>query len=127
MLEVLKLKAINVGVRLIERGGEASLLFVPSDRDISEVSEAMLIDGALPHQINTHVIGLAKKGLKNDKREFQAMLDKERATLTDVLELDGADTLTAKKVLTDARKERGKFKKSPILVPYQRTKPVKLS
>lgn len=124
MLEALKLRAINQFGRLAERGGEG-LLFVPADRGLREISEAMLIDGVLPRRINSTVIKLAREKAKTARREFRAGVDQE-STIRDALALDGADAKTTEQVIVDIREDRGKFKEPQIVSRYQPYRFVKL-
>ncbi len=69
MLEKLRLRAIN----WIEKSSEKSLhgsgiIFNASDSEIGEVADALLIDGALPSEINQIVLDMAKEKEKDRKK-----------------------------------------------------------
>jgi hypothetical protein len=67
--EILKLKFANWLNKKVEAKGEGKgLLFVPQDQRLREISEAMLLDGAKPSEINATVLDIWQEEHKQKPR-----------------------------------------------------------
>ena len=127
MFERLKLNVINFVEKQRERKmqGEGKV-FIPLDESIKEVSEAMLIDGALPSNINTAVLKMSKEKITHDKQAHQGKVYKEIMRVGEALLIDGARGEEAGTVLTAVRNDIGTFRRILILNPNQPYRKVNL-
>ena len=106
MLEMFKLKTLNLLERISEKKLEGmGVVFVPTDLFLREVGEALLIDGALPSDINEVVLNIAPEITKNERVSNRNRSNEQIADIRRELVIEGADEETIKQVVSAARKE----------------------
>lgn len=127
MLEHLKLKALNIIVGITEKKTvDEGIIFVPQNRQLREISEALLIEGVNPSEINDTVLKLSQEILKDDKENTEALLAQQLADIGSALKMEGADQWTINQQILAARKILLPDQKQSFLNEYQPVKKVKL-
>lgn len=116
--ETISLSIANRIIGAVERGGSTeSILFVPSDPYLREISESMYLDGERPSIVNKLVMDFAAVKAKEAKKAFRQGIENE-GEIRDSLRLDGSSETESERVIRDIRAFRGPLKKTPILDPY---------
>lgn len=91
------------------------MVLVPNNPELKEISESLIIDGALPNEINKIILDAAPDILRKPKNLKKFQLAKIRESLI----IDGADNKTTNQVISATKKET-----KPIKEPFlKRNKP----
>jgi hypothetical protein len=121
--ERLRAEVSNWAERQLEKKkvGEG-VVFIPYDRNIREVSEALLIDGALPSEINRFILDTKPKDveIKEDLTEFKL------GEIRDSMILEGADSTIINEALVASKLEMMPKEKPPLLSINPRARKVDL-
>lgn len=121
MFEIFGLKVVNWFVRHLEIKGQGNVgVFVPYNHAIREISEAMLVDGALPSDINAVSINLLQGEMTCERLKSSYLGCKEMREIIDSLVLDGVHPEGIGQFTLDVIDETRTTRKTPLLSPYRR-------
>lgn len=71
--EILKLRFANwINSKAEDKSGGKGLLFIPQDQQLREISEAMLLDGVKPSEINSTILDLWEEKQKQQPKVLES-------------------------------------------------------
>lgn len=128
MFEVLKMRLVNrVETSLEKKREEKGYLFVPSDQQTREITEALLIDGLPPSTINDWVIRSQKERTSEHRQALRAHIEMALTAMDAVLRTDGIDKADREFVLEDAKKDLETTDKLYSAKPLEGVRPIDLT
>lgn len=113
MIERLKLKVfIEIQAREEKNLEGEGIVLIPRDTAAREISEAMLIDGALPSEINRVFLEGSSESAEEEAAREEAERIRKLNIVREQLILEGADEATINQLLSDMEKEAALARKN---------------